>query len=79
MRKEGVSLNSLYLIYDQSIDAPREGKTLTIQPVPCYGDPTEQPSESQGGLAKSLQGHIPAASSLFVDVLPVLSSLVSVY
>lgn len=70
LSKEGVSWKSLYWIYDQSIGAP---------PVPCCGHATEQPRESQSGLIKSLQGHTPAASSPFVDVLPAFSSLVSVY
>lgn len=58
---------------------PQGDQDPYTQPVPCYGDATEQPSVSEGGLTKPLQGHTPTASPLFVgDVVPVLSVLVSV-
>lgn len=76
-RKGGVSLNSVSLILINLLVPPGKANTYTQQ-VPCYGDPTEQLSESQGGLTKSLQGHTPASSSLFVDILPVSLSLLSV-
>lgn len=46
----GVSLNYLYLIFDQSIGAPQGSQDPYTQPIPCYRDTTEQSSESQRGL-----------------------------